>query len=398
MTASATLARARGIEPWLIDVRRQLHQIPELGYDLFETSTLVRRQLAELGVEFEHPVAKTGVVAQIAGKPGPCVALRADMDALPIDEQADVDFRSRHPGKMHACGHDCHTAMLLGAAKLLAEMRESLPGTVKLLFQPAEEGGGGGKAMIDDGALDNPRVQRIFGLHVWPELLTGAIGSRAGSFMAAVASLQITIHGKGGHAAFPQAAIDPVLTLARVICDVQSIVSRELDPLDAGVVSVTTLQGGTAFNVIPNSVTATGTLRALTTARLEQMKQRVVEIAQGVAAAHRCRAEVRWNDIDYPATVNDGHCWNLAQQIGGELLGREQVRELAPVMGGEDFAFYCEAGVPGCFVGLGIRNEQLGATHFVHHCQFKVDESALAIGAALHVEFALRSLNELRNA
>ncbi|MBL8827837.1 MAG: amidohydrolase [Planctomycetaceae bacterium] len=396
MDAKQILADARAIEPWLIGIRRQLHQTPELGYQEFETSATVRKHLAELGIEFDHPVATTGVVGRIVGQPGPCVALRADMDALPIQEEADIDFRSQVPGKMHACGHDCHTTMLLGAARLLAGMRERLRGTVKLLFQPAEEGGGGGKAMIDGQALENPRVERILGLHVWPELPTGVIGSRAGSFMAAVGSLQITIHGVGGHAAFPQTTIDPVLTLAKVICELQSIVSREIDPLDSAVISVTTLAAGSAFNVIPNSATARGTIRALTTERLRFIKERVKELAEHVAAANRCRAEVVWNDMDYPATVNDAHCWDVVRTVGGELFGPEQVRQVNPVMGGEDFAFYNEAGVPGCFVGVGMRNEQIGATHFVHHSKFKVDEAALPIGVALHVAFALRSLEELR--
>jgi IAA-amino acid hydrolase len=386
---------ARQLQPWLVDIRRQLHRNPELGYQEHQTSALIRRHLDELGVEFDYPVATTGVVARIGRGDGPCVALRADMDALPIHEEADVEFRSQVSGKMHACGHDCHIAMLLAATRLLTQMKDEIHGTVKLLFQPAEEGGAGGKAMIDGLALENPRVERILGLHVWADLPTGAIGSRSGPFMAAVGSLEITVRGVGGHAAFPHMAIDPVLTTAKIVCELQSIVSREIDPLESGVVSITTLNGGTAFNVIPASVTATGTIRALTTQRLRFIKQRVEQITAGIAQANRCTAEVVWKDTDYPATVNDPGSWNLVQQIGKEMLGIEHVKEISPVMGGEDFAFYGEAGTPGCFVGLGIRNEQIGSTHFVHNSKFKVDEDALPIGAALHVEFALRSLKEL---
>lgn len=395
MDSLQILNSAREIQPWLIGIRRQLHRTPELGYQEYQTSECIRRHLQELDIDFEYPVATTGVVARIGRGEGPCVALRADMDALPIHEEADVDFRSQIPGKMHACGHDCHTAMLLGAARLLANIKDEIPGTVKLLFQPAEEGGAGGKAMIEGGALENPRVERILGLHVWPELPTGSIGSRTGSFMAAVGSLQITVQGIGGHAAFPHSTIDPVLTMAKIICELQSIVSREIDPLESAVVSITTLEGGTAFNVIPGSVTARGTIRALTTPQLSFLKQRVQQIAEGIAQANRCRAEVVWKDTDYPATVNDANCWDLVQKIGRDMVGPDHVHQIRPVMGGEDFAFYVEAQVPGCFVGLGVRNEQMGATQFVHNSRFKVDEEALPLGTALHVAFALRSLREL---
>ena len=395
MNALQILHSARELQPWLVAIRRQLHRTPELGYQEHQTSALIRQHLRELGIDFEYPVATTGIVARIGRGQGPCVALRADMDALPIHEEADIDFRSEVPGKMHACGHDCHTTMLLGAARLLTQIKDQIPGTVKLLFQPAEEGGAGGKAMIEGGALESPRVERILGLHVWPALPTGTIGSRSGPFMAAIGSLEITIRGVGGHAAFPQSAIDPVLTLAKVICELQSIVSREIDPLESAVVSVTTLEGGTAFNVIPESVTARGTIRALTTQGLGFVKQRVEQIAAGIALANRCTAEVVWKDTDYPATVNDSDCWDLVQQIGREMMGVDQVQQISPVMGGEDFAFYVEDHVPGCFVGLGVRNEQIGATHFVHNSRFKVDEDALPLGSALHVAFALRSLHEL---
>ena len=395
MDAPQILHNARQIQPWVIGIRRQLHRTPELGYQEHQTSARIRRHLTELGIAFDYPVATTGIVARIGREKGPCVALRADMDALPIQEEADVEFRSEIPGQMHACGHDCHTAMLLGAAQLLQQCQAEIEGTVKLLFQPAEEGGAGGQAMIEGLALEHPRVERMLGLHVWPDLPTGTIGSRSGPFMAAVGSLRITIHGVGGHAAFPQTTIDSVLTMAKVICELQSIVSREIDPLESAVISITTLAGGTAFNVIPGSVTAQGTIRSLSTQRLAFIKERIQQVTQGIAQANRCTAEVVWQDTDYPATVNDPYCWKLVQQIGGELVGADRVHNIHPVMGGEDFAFYGEAGVPSCFVGLGVRNEQIGATHFVHNSRFKVDEEALPIGVALHVAFALRSLREL---
>ncbi len=395
MPARELLGEARDAQDWIVAIRRELHEYPELGYQEIRTSRLVREKLEELGIPYRHPVAETGVVATLGTGAAPCVALRADMDALPITEEADVPFRSRVEGRMHACGHDCHTAMLLGAARLLKAREAELGGTVKLLFQPAEEGGAGGSRMCEAGVLAEPRVERVFGLHVWPFLPTGSVGGRAGTFLAATACLDITIHGRGGHAAIPQLAIDPVITAAKVVCELQTIISREMDPLDSGVVSVTTIHGGEAHNVIPPSVHLRGTLRALTTDGVRFLKERVREIATHVAAANRCEAHVEFPGNDYPPTVNEAGAWSVARQLGEDLLGAGSVQELAPVMGGEDFAYYAER-VPGCFVALGVRNEEQGAVFSVHHPRFKADEEALPIGSALHAAFALRSLAALR--
>ncbi len=395
MTLGGILADAKTIQAWIVNIRRELHRHPELQYQEVKTSAVVRRELAQLGISFDYPIAETGVVARIGSGDGPCVALRADMDALPINEQADVTFRSESPGKMHACGHDCHTAMLLGAARLLKSRESEIPGTIKFLFQPAEEWGAGGQRMVNEGALRNPEVQRVFGLHVWPQLPTGTIGGRAGTLLAATSSLKITIQGRGGHAAFPHFTIDPVLTMAKVVTELQSIVSREIDPLDSAVVSITAIHGGETFNVIPETAMAIGTIRSLSLDGIQSLQQRIREIASLIAEANRCQARVEFPDVDYPPTVNDEHCWKVACQLGGELLGAQRVHELPPVLGGEDFAFYAQV-VPGCFVALGVRNDAIGATYNVHHPKFKVDEDALPIGAAMHVAFALRSLAELQ--
>lgn len=395
MAEMNALDAAVSIQDWIVEIRRTLHRHPELGFQEFKTSALVRQTLEELGIPYRYPVAETGVIGQIGKGDGPCVALRADMDALPILEEADVPFRSEVDGKMHACGHDCHTAMLLGAARLLKERESELPGTVKLFFQPAEEGGGGGGRLCEEGALVNPKVQRVFGLHVWPPIPTGTIGSRAGTFMAATGRFEMWIHGKGGHGAMPHLCIDPVATAAKLVCELQTIVSRETDPLEAAVVSVTGMQGGDAFNVIPQSMKLIGTFRSLTSEGLALLKERIREVASHVALANRCSAEVEFPGPDYPATVNDAECWKLAGEIGREILGPYSVQELPPTMGGEDFAFYAEQ-VPACFVGLGIRSEEEGSTFGVHHPRFKMDERALPVGTALHVAFALRSLEELR--
>ncbi|CAG0907806.1 unnamed protein product, partial [Cyprideis torosa] len=282
---TALLTEARGIQDWIIDLRRQLHRRPELGYELHETSALVSKTLRELGIEHQTGVAHTGIVATI-GSGGPCVGLRADMDALPILEEADVDFRSETDGVMHACGHDCHTAMLLGAARLLKEREAALSGTVKLVFQPAEEGGAGGKMMCDEGALRGPDVQRMFGLHVWPYIDSGTIGSRAGVFLAAAGEFDMEVHGVGGHGAMPNYSIDPIPVAAKIINDVQTIVSREWDPLDSAVISVCSIHAGHAHNVIPETVKMSGTLRALSLDGLERLSQRVREVAELTAKAH----------------------------------------------------------------------------------------------------------------
>lgn len=393
MNMDAILAEAREIQQWIIDIRRTLHRHPELQYEEILTSRLVQDVLGELGISFQAGIAETGVLASV-GKGDLCVALRADMDALPIHEEADVEFRSEVDGKMHACGHDCHTAMLLGAARLLKQHEAELPGTIKLLFQPAEEGGAGGKRMREAGVLSDPEVRRIFGLHVWPLADSGHITSRTGTFLAASSILEITVRGVGGHAAMPHLAIDPVVAAAKIVTELQTVISRELDPLDAGVISVTRLRGGEAHNVIPSETTLGGTVRALSVERLLQLHERIREIAQLTAQAHRCEAEVTFPGNAYPPTVNDSECWQLAQEIGGEILGKSQVSESPPIMGGEDFAFYTEQ-VPGCFVGLGMRNPTIGAEYAVHHPKFKMDEETLPIGTALHVGFALRSLAEL---
>lgn len=387
------LNRARAYSDWMVELRRTLHQHPELMYEEVRTSELVRRTLDELRVPYRHPVAETGVIATIGNGDGPCVALRADMDALPIEEEVDVPFRSRVPGRMHACGHDCHTAMLLGAARLLVEKQSELRGTVKLLFQPAEEGGGGGLRMREEGALEDPAVDVIFGIHVWPDLPTGTVGSRAGTLLAASGAFEITVTGTGGHAAMPHTTIDPVATAAKLVVELQTIVSREVDPREAAVVSVTAIRAGEVYNVTPGTARLQGTLRSLTSEGFRFLQQRIREIAIHVASANRCQIEVTFPGADYPPTVNDPDLWQATRRIAAQMLGPSAVREIPPILAGEDFAYYLER-VPGCFVGVGVRGEAEGEGFGVHHPKFCPDEAALPIGAALHTAFALAHLRD----
>ena len=389
------LKDARGIKEWIVELRRRIHRTPELSYQEFKTSSVVRETLDELHIEYKWPIAETGVVGQIGTGEAPCVALRADMDALPITEEADVDFKSEIAGRMHACGHDCHTSMLLGAARLLKEREVELPGTIKLIFQPAEEGGAGADRMCAEGVLDEPTVERIFGVHVWPGLPTGKIGGRPGTFLAAAGVVSIKIIGTGGHAAMPHLAVDPVVCASKLVVELQTLVSRELDPLQSGVVSITMFNSGTAHNVIPPEVDLKGTIRSLTLEGLELLQKRIREVSDLIARAGRCRASVEFPGNDYPPTVNDEECWQIAGDVAVETIGVDAVSEMPPVMGGEDFSYYGQR-IPACFVGLGIRNEEVGSIINVHHPRFIVDEDALPIGSALHAAFAIRSLVDLR--
>ena len=364
MDTSKIILEAKNIESWIIEKRRTIHQHPELMYEEFETSKLVQETLSDLNIEYENDIAITGVVGTIGDGTGPCIALRADMDALPIHEETDIDFRSKIDGKMHACGHDCHTAMLLGAARLLKENEKEIKGTIKLIFQPAEEGGAGGKMMRDQGVLQNPQVEQIYALHVAGTMPMGTLASREGTILAATSTVNILVKGNGGHAAAPHQTIDPVITGAKIIVELQTIISRELNPLESGVISITMIKGGNASNVIPSNMEMEGTIRSLTLEGILKLQKRVKELAEGIAIANRCEAEVSFPGNDYPPTMNAAECWDLGKSSAEEILGKENVSEMSPIMGGEDFAYYTQE-IPGCFSFLGVGNPDMAAIYDV---------------------------------
>lgn len=395
MKASKIISDAKEIQPWIVEKRRTIHKNPELMYEEFETSKLVQNTLTELDIKFQKDIAITGVVGVLGNGDGPCIALRADMDALPIHEETDIEFKSRVDGKMHACGHDCHTAMLLGAARLLKENEEEIKGTIKLIFQPAEEGGAGGKMMKEEGVLEDPKVEQIYALHVAGTIPTGTLASREGTILAATSTVKILVKGNGGHAAAPHQTIDPVVTGSKIIVELQTIISRELNPLESGVISITMTKAGNACNVIPSTMELQGTIRSLTLEGILKLQTRVKEVAEAIAIANRCEADVTFPGNDYPPTVNDTQCWNLGKLAAGEILGSEQVGEMGPIMGGEDFAYYTLE-IPGCFSFLGVGNSDIDAIYDVHHPMFKVDEEALSLGTAIHVNSALKALDSLR--
>ena len=395
MEISEIISQSKKIHQWIVEKRRTIHRHPELMYEEFETSKLVQETLKDLRIPFQKDIAITGVVGIIGSGEEPCIALRADMDALPIHEETDVDFKSEIDGKMHACGHDCHTAMLLGAARVLKENEHKINGTIKLIFQPAEEGGAGGKMMREQGVLLDPKVQQIFALHVAGTIPIGTLASKEGTLLAATSSIKILVKGKGGHAAAPHNTNDPVVTGSKIIVELQTLVSRELNPLEPGVISITMANAGSAFNVIPSTMELQGTIRSLTIEGVSNLQTRVKEVAQSIAKANRCEAEVSFPGNDYPPTINDAGCWQLGKSAAKEILGEENLIEMPdPIMGGEDFAYYTEE-VPGCFSFLGVGNPDIDAVYDVHHPMFKVDEKALSLGTAIHVNTALKALKNL---
>ena len=382
---SSILAAAREILPWMIEIRRDLHQHPELGLEEHRTSSKVRELLDEMGIEHEDGLGGTGVLGTIRGSAeGRVVALRADLDALPIQDKKDVAYSSQVPGRMHACGHDAHTTMLLGAARLLVEERTSLPGIVKLLFQPAEETVGGAKLMIEAGALDNPRVDAIFGLHVDPSLDVGTVGLHFGQRNASSDDLEIIVHGGAAHAAYPYLGVDAIVAAAHVVTSLQTIVSRNVDAREAAVVSLGTIHGGTQTNIVADRVELVGTLRCLNQATRSAVQQRIKETAKAVALGMGARAEVRI-EPSYDPLVNDDSMVAIVRESSRKLLGENGVVVFdKPLMGVEDFGYYLSE-VPGAFYSLGVRNETEGIVHPVHQGLFDIDESSMAIAVALQI-------------
>jgi len=392
-------AATKAITPEVVALRRDLHAHPELSNREERTGRLVADRLRALGLEVRHPVAKTGVVGVLrGGRPGGVVALRADIDALPIQESGDAPYKSQVPGVMHACGHDAHTAMLLGAAEVLFGLADRLPGTVVLLFQPAEEGApegeeGGAARMVKEGALDDPQVEAVFGLHVGGWVETGQVGFAPGPFFASSDTFTITVEGHSVHGAQPHHGLDPIPVAAEIVQALQLIVTRQIDGRQPRVLSIGRIQGGTRFNIIAGEVVMDGTLRTHDDTVRTEIKARMARTVKGIADAHGTTATLRFLDAGNPPTVNDATLAGLARPALERVFGPAGVVDVEPLMVAEDFPFYGEK-APYFYFSLGTRNDARGIESVNHTASFDMDEDALPLGvralATLAWEFLAR--------
>lgn len=382
---SSVRLAVRALQPQIVQWRRQIHQHPELAFEEQLTSAFLAKKLTEMGIEHQTGIAKTGIVATIRGsRPGPVLAIRADMDALPIQEENEVSYCSQHSGIMHACGHDGHTAIALGTAYYLSQHREDFEGTVKIIFQPAEEGPGGAKPMIEEGVLKNPDVDAIIGLHLWNNLPVGTVGVRTGALMAASDYFECRIFGRGGHGAMPHQTVDSVVVSSQIVNALQTIVARNVNPLDSAVVTVGELQAGTARNVIADRARMSGTVRYFNPCFDGYFPERLETIIRGICQAHGATYELDYWQL-YPPVINDAQITDLVRSVALEVV--ETPAGVVPechTMGGEDMSFFLKE-VPGCYFFLGSANTNLGLHYPHHHPRFDFDETVLTTGVEIFV-------------
>ena len=386
------LANAQHAE--LVNIRRHLHENPELGFEEVATAQYIADYLAGLGLEVTSQVAKTGVVALLRGaRPGKTVAIRADMDALPIQELNEVPYKSKHPGKMHACGHDAHVAAAIGAARILWELRDQINGNVKFIFQPAEEAPGGAEPMIAAGVLENPAVDAIIGGHVWGSLESGIIEVMSGPTMASSDIIRLKIIGKGGHAAQPHTTIDPIVIASEIVGALQKLVSRQTDPFEAVVISICSFHAGDVFNVIPHSAYLEGAVRTLNNELRQELPHKIEKIIRGITEPYGATYELDYY-LGYPVTVNDPGVTETVRKAAVSVLGADKVRVAARAsMGGEDYAYFLNK-VPGTYIRIGTRNPEKGICQEMHHPRFDIDEAVLELTPVVYAQAAFDLLAE----
>lgn len=385
LTQEQIWALARSVQPFAVEARRHLHRNPELSYQEKETSEYLAAQLQGMGLKIQTGIGGFGIKVVFQGaQPGPTIALRADIDALPIQEETGLEFASCRPGVMHACGHDVHTATLLATAKALKEIAPSLPGQVVLIFQPGEEQSpGGASLMIKDGVLENPHVDAIFGLHVFPAMTAGVVALGAGPRLAAPDEFDVTIRGKGGHGAYPHLCIDPIMVACQCITLLQQVVARNVSPFEQAVITVGAIHGGAARNVIPEEVTFSGTVRTMDPKVRALMPERLEQVVRGVCDAAGATCEIRY-DTGYPMLINDPACTDLARTAALAVLPEGLVQEMPATMGGEDFAFYLEQ-IPGSFARLGSSAPGVKGAPGLHTPRLMIDEECMATGVAYYL-------------
>ena len=387
-------AMVDSIYPTLVEIRRDFHRHPELGLEEYRTASKIKTYLHEVGIKIHQLTGETAIVGIIEGQSdGKTIGLRADMDALPIQEINETDYMSLNPGKMHACGHDVHMTILLGTAFILQHLKDEFKGNVKLFFQPAEETVGGAKTMIEAGCLDNPKVDHCLGLHVRPTLQVGEVGFHYGKCHAASDTLTIKVEGKQAHGAYPQDGIDAIVIASNIILALQTIVSRNLSPFNSTVISLGMIEGGTAGNIVCHEVTIKGTLRTLDLQTRTFMKKRIIEVVENIGRAYGGKA---WVEIDegYAPLINDYHIVDEVKEVATNILGdRNIVIFEHPSLGVEDFAYFAQA-VPSCFYSLGTSNFKEGIKAALHENTFDIDEEAIKIGVCLQVLSTLKLLQD----
>lgn len=384
----------RDLHEQLVDLFRNFHQYPELSFKEEKTSGFISRFLGDLGFMVTENMGQTGIVAVLEGAgPGPAIAIRADMDALPIKEETGLSYSSRTEGIMHACGHDVHMTCALGAATILAKEKDSMKGSLVMIFQPAEEINLGAKAMIEEGLFEKFRIHMIFGLHNQPDVPSGRVAIREGGLMAAVDRIEISISGKGGHGGVPHRNIDPIVAAGSVIMNLQSIVSRNVNPLDAAVISLGTLHGGTANNVVPDCIEMTGTVRTFDPEVRKMMEPKIRQVVENSAAAFGCRGALNYI-YQLPAVMNPPIPTRIVHDAASRVIGENNIVHPIPSTGGEDFSLFQEK-VPGCFFWLGVGNPDKGAVHPWHSPKFTIDEDALMIGAEVLAETVRQAMEHL---